>query len=272
MAHDARPAGDAYVAVCGTLSVMAGDSEKWRAAAPPSAHHGSVREKLRAMATETMAIIEAGGYRSPGGRDVRIAPGIKAAVAGTRLHLPGEKVPAPRPARDGALITEVTNETSLSAARRLGANVACLVFASAKNPGGGFLTGAQAQEESIARSSALHQCQNAAREFYDFHRRQRDLRYSDRIIYSPGVLAARAERILAVAASHGHRKLVLGAWGCGVFGNDPAVVAAAFTAGLARTGGQFDQVVFAVLDRQRGAPTHAAFARALGRSSLLEKR
>jgi uncharacterized protein (TIGR02452 family) len=264
------------------------------------------------MATETMAIIEAGEYRPAGGRDVRIASGVAAAVAGTRLYLPDDSVPVPvpelsvpEPGGAGAPATEVTNETSLSAARRLGPDVACLVFASAKNPGGGFLTGAQAQEESIARSSALHPCQQAARGFYEFHRGQRDLRYSDRVIYSPavpvfraddgallpdaylvsfltaaapnltaitanqpsaaasvpGVLAARAERVLAVAAAHGHRELVLGAWGCGVFGNDPAVVAAAFAAGLARARGRFDRVTFAVLDRQRGAPTHAAFAR-----------
>jgi uncharacterized protein (TIGR02452 family) len=268
------------------------------------------------MATETMAIIEAGGYRSPGGHDVRIASSVAAAVAGTRLHLPDENVSLPQSASAGAPATEVTNETSLSAARRLGGDVACLVFASAKNPGGGFLTGAQAQEESIARSSALYPCLRTAREFYDFHRQQRDLRYSDRVIYSPGVpviraddgalldepyavsfltaaapnlaaittnqptaaasvpgvLAARAERVLAVAAAHGHRTLVLGAWGCGVFQNDPAVVAAAFAAGLARASGSFDQVVFAVLDRQRNAPTHAVFARAFGRPSLLEKR
>jgi uncharacterized protein (TIGR02452 family) len=31
----------------------------------------------------------------------------------------------------------------------------------------------------------------------------------------PGVLDARAERVLAVAAAHGCRKLVLGAWGSG---------------------------------------------------------
>ena len=272
----------------------------------PDGQNENVRDKLRAMATETMAIIEAGGYRSPCGRDVRIAASVRAAVAGTRLYLPAEDIPAPLPHGPGAPVTEVTNETSLSAARRLGADVACLVFASAKNPGGGFLSGAQAQEESIARSSALYPCQQAAGEFYDFHRRQGDLRYSDRVIYSPGVpvfraddgalldepyavsfltaaapnlgaimasqpmaaagvpgvLAARAGRVLAVAGAHGHRKLVLGAWGCGVFRNDPAAVAAAFAAQLARAEGRFDHVVFAVLDRQRGAPAHAAFARA----------
>lgn len=268
----------------------------------------NVKENLRAMAAKTMAIIEAGGYRSPGGRDVEIAASVRAAVGGTRLYLPGAEVPVPAPDCTAAPVTEVTNETSLAAARRLGADVGCLVFASAKNPGGGFLSGAQAQEESIARSSALYHCQTAVREFYDFHRDQRDLRYSDRVIYSPGVpvfraddgalldepyavsfltaaapnlgaimaaqpsaaasvpgvLAARAARVLALAAAHGHRKLVLGAWGCGVFRNDPAVVAAAFADGLARARGRFDHVVFAVLDRQRGTPAYAAFSRAFG--------
>lgn len=266
-----------------------------------------MRDNLRAMAAETMAIIDAGRYRSPGGRDVRIGDAIRSAALGTRLYLPDEEIPAAVPHGSGARVTEVTNETSLAAARRLGAGVACLVFASARHPGGGFLSGAQAQEESIARSSALHHCQQAAGEFYEFHQRQRDLRYSDRIIYSPDVpvfraddgtlldepypvsfltaaapnlgaimanqpaaaasvpdvLAKRAGRVLAVAAAHGHRKLVLGAWGCGVFRNDPAVVAAAFADCLARAEGHFEHVVFAVLDRQRGTPTRATFGRAV---------
>jgi uncharacterized protein (TIGR02452 family) len=264
-----------------------------------------VREKLRAMAAETMAIIEAGHYRSPAGRDVDLRISIRAAVDGTRLYLPAEDIPAPLTRTAQAPVTEVTDETSLAAARRLGPGVACLVFASAKKPGGGFLNGAQAQEESIARSSALYPCQKSAGEFYDFHLHQADLRYSDRIIYSPGVpvfraddgtlldepyatsfltaaapnlgaimtsqpqaaasvpgvLAARAERILAVAAAHGHRQLVLGAWGCGVFGNDAAVVAAMFAGQLARAQGYFDHVVHAVLDDRPGAPVRTAFAR-----------
>ncbi|UFS99792.1 TIGR02452 family protein [Nocardia huaxiensis] len=38
------------------------------------------------------------------------------------------------------------------------------------------------------------------------------------------IFTERAERVLAVAAHHGARELVLGAWGCGAFGNDPVMV------------------------------------------------
>lgn len=272
---------------------------------------GSMSERLRAMARETMAIIEDGGYRSASGREVRLAEHIAAAVAQTRLYTPGQRVAASVRDGDCEPVIEVTNETSLAASQRLGHGAACLVFASAKNPGGGFLNGAQAQEESIARVSALYPCQTSppAREFYEFHRRQQDLLYSDRVIYAPdvpvfrdddgtlleqpylvsfltaaapnlgaimsdrpasapsvpGVLATRAQRILQVAAAHGHRKIVLGAWGCGVFRNDPATVAAIFAEQITQARAWFDHVAFAVLDHQPGAPTYNAFARALTR-------
>ncbi|MGW4503916.1 TIGR02452 family protein [Streptomyces sp. NPDC004436] len=77
----------------------------------------------------------------------------------------------------------------------------------------------------------------------------------------PAALARRAERVLEVAALHGYRRLVLGAWGCGVFRNDPAMVAEAFRALLAgRFAGVFERVVFAVLDRKPA--TREAFERA----------
>jgi len=268
---------------------------------------GMNTSEWRALAHATTAIVEAGCYVAPSGREVSVAESTASAVARTRLYLPGQDVVVPAEASGPAPVVEVTNESSLSASRRLGDDVACLVFASARKPGGGFLNGAQAQEESIARVSALYACQTAVPQFYAFHRQSGDLRYSDRVIYSPRVpvfrdedgtlleepylvsfltaaapnlgeilssqpasagsvpdlLAARAGRVLAVAAAHGHRELVLGAWGCGVFRNNPATVARMFAEHLARAAGWFDRVVFAVLDHQRGTPAYSAFADAL---------
>ncbi|MGA4838324.1 TIGR02452 family protein [Streptomyces sp. G45] len=266
--------------------------------------------RLRGIARETVAIVAAGGYRTPGGRRVPLADAVAAARAGTRLFGP-EPVAVPfhetAPAAADAVV-EVTGESSLEAARRLTAAapdpVAVLNFASARNPGGGFLNGAQAQEEALCRASALYACLTEARGFYDHHRADRDPLYSDRVIHTPAVpvfrddrgalldapfatgfltsaapnagvvrrrspdravalpaaLARRAARVLETAAACGYDRLVLGAWGCGVFQNDPAQVAAAFHTQLhGRFAGRFRHVTFAVLDRTRGATTRGAF-------------
>lgn len=261
--------------------------------------------RLREIARQTVEIAEAGHYRTPAGKQVSIGGQVTAAVTGTRHYLPETPLPVPPGPRPsvGAPVVSVTRESTLVAASRLAPDAACLVFASAKNPGGGFLGGAQAQEESVARASALYPCLRAAPEFYEFHRAQRDLRYSDRVIYSPAVpvfrddrgnlldqpyqvafltsaapnlgailtgqpadaaevpaaLRRRAERVLRVAAVHGHRRLVLGAWGCGVFRNDPRTVAEAFAGALAVVDG-FAEVVFAVYDKLPRSPVYAAFA------------
>lgn len=255
--------------------------------------------RLRAIARDTVEISERGSY-STGSGEVPIA--VTPAVSGTRLHLPDDELSLP-PQGDLPLV-DVTNESTLEATRRLGGDIAALVFASARNPGGGFLNGAQAQEESVARASALYPCLLAAGDFYRHHRAHEDLTYTDRVIYSPQVpvfrddkgnllpepypvsfltaaapnrsaivrnqperadgipaaLRRRAVRVLHVAAAHGHRRLVLGAWGCGVFGNEPAVVAETFRDVL-RDNRYFDHVVFAVLDKQQGAPALSAFER-----------
>src|SRR3569833_1943090 len=64
---------------------------------------------------------------------------------------------------------------------------AARALASAKHPGGGFRTGAQAQEEDIARASALYSCLTAVPQFYTLHRSRPDTLYSDSVIYSPHV-------------------------------------------------------------------------------------
>ncbi|MGN9807708.1 TIGR02452 family protein [Micromonospora sp. L32] len=245
------------------------------------------RTERAALAAETDRLVAAGRYGP---------------VPAATLHLPDEPLPEPGPA--GPSTVEVTDETSLAATRRLAGTadgrVACLNFASAKKPGGGYATGAHAQEESLARSSALAASLRTAPEFYAYHRARPDPVYSDRVIHSPdvavfrddsgrliapypvafltaaapnagalrepvnlpGVLRRRAGRVLGVALAHGHRRLVLGAWGCGVFRNDPRQVAAAF-ADLLGPGrpyaGRFDLVVFAVPDPTNRGPFAAAF-------------
>ncbi|WP_033225024.1 MULTISPECIES: TIGR02452 family protein [unclassified Streptomyces] len=270
--------------------------------------------RLRGLARETQEIVDRGAYRAPGGHEVPLAAAVGAARAGTRMYGPQPVRLPERGAEAGRapMAVEVTGESSLEAARRLvraaDGSVAVLNFASARNPGGGFLNGAQAQEEALCRSSALYACVREVRAFYDHHREHRDPLYTDRVVHAPGVpvfrdddgrlldepyrvafltaaapnagvllsraperaaelpraLAVRAERVLEVAALHGHRRLVLGAWGCGVFRNDPSQVAAAFRGLLVdgdRFAGRFDRVVYAVLDRTKGATVRGAFER-----------
>ncbi|MBL3670085.1 TIGR02452 family protein [Streptomyces sp. M2CJ-2] len=276
--------------------------------------------RLRGIARETEQIVAAGAYRAPSGREVRLAEAVRAARDGTRMYGPEPvRVPEKVPERVSPVRTriEVTGESSLEAARRLVGDAepgelrrepAVLNFASARNPGGGYLNGAQAQEEALCRASALHTCLLRAPEYYDHHRTHRDPFYSDRVIHSPavpvfrddrgrlleepfqagfltspapnagvilrtaperagevpGALAVRAERVLETAVGGGYRRLVLGAWGCGVFRNDPARVAAAFRALLEPGGrftGAFAHVVFGILDRTREGATRTAFER-----------
>ncbi|MEU1621185.1 TIGR02452 family protein [Streptomyces sp. NPDC005722] len=272
--------------------------------------------RLRALAKETEGLVATGRYRTARGVEVAIGEAVERAVRGTRMYGPGPVDPGPCTCAPsgGPTAFAVTGEDSLRAARRLvreapGTPVAVLNFASARNPGGGYVNGAQAQEEALCRASALYTTLLTVREFYDWHRADRSPFYSDRVIHSPGVpvfrddhgvlldepfeagfltsaapnagviarqdpaavervpaaLVSRAGRVLEVAAAHGYPSLVLGAWGCGVFRNDPAAVAAAFREHLGpggRFAGRFGRVVFAVLDRRADSPTRAAFAAA----------
>ena len=270
-------------------------------------------------AKQTVAITERGNYIAPSGRRVDLAESVQTCLAGTRLWTPEElerlrRDLLARPTGSRSATLEVVNESTLAGVTRCSADgagpVAALNFASAKNPGGGFLNGSQAQEESLARSSALYASQLRAWAFYEGHRGSPSLLYTDAMVVSPDcpvfrnddgalletlypvtfitsaapnagaaadtrphesplipeTLRRRSEYVLALAAWQGCRSLVLGAWGCGVFRNDPDVVAAAFAGHLVRGAwaSHFDRVVFSILDASPTRDTTLPFERALG--------
>ncbi|WP_437686052.1 TIGR02452 family protein [Sorangium sp. So ce176] len=267
--------------------------------------------KLTSVAADTVQIGSRGEYTSPSGATVHIRDRVLAAVKGTVLYRPGSlDAWEPKARLDRPPVIEVTGETTGAAGRRLveregEARVVALNFASAKNPGGGFLRGAKAQEEDLARCSALYACLVEQREYYDQNRASGSFLYTDHLIYAPEVpffrdeqhallerpfalsiitmpapnagealrrdgsvdqdiratLERRAAMVLAAAGAHEHRCLVLGAWGCGVFRNDPREVADVFAQALdhPRFRGAFSRVVFAVYDRGDDQPNYRAF-------------
>lgn len=255
------------------------------------------------IAKSTLTACEQGEYTNAKGERVGIAEALAAARSGTQLHELGETLRAP--SRHPSTAITVTRETTIQALERLpkGGHLACLNFASAKNPGGGFLGGAQAQEESLARSSGLYPCLLEQRSHYERNRAESVPIYLDLAIWSPHVpffkndrgdwldapvlssvvtcaapnasalrqqkrfdadqvataLRKRAVLVIAVAAHHGVERFVLGAWGAGVFGNDPVMVADAFGTLLAgEYANAFAEVIFAV---PGDGPNHEAFAK-----------
>lgn len=273
------------------------------------------RHGRKQVAELTLEFLEKGRYFSPNGTGVYFTSEQQAAEKGTICYSPEDST---------RILQEVTetdrkqhetqifirNETTLSAARRLVQEVgitrtAALNFASAKNPGGGFLGGSQAQEESLARSSGLYPTLKAQEAYYLTNRNFGSALYSDYIIFSPQVpvfrndeneildpfylcsfitcpapnagavqqnrkadipligptMRRRISKVLAIAEAQQMDALVLGAFGCGVFRNDPAEVAGYFAELLLDGGpfeGAFKRIDFAVLDHS-GGKTYTAF-------------
>ncbi len=162
-------------------------------------------------------------------------------------------------------------EDSMEAAAKLEKPLV-MNFANAHVPGGGFLSGAVAQEECLCRESTLYASisSDKAAEMYEYNNHQNSPVDSDYMLLSPCVAVFRNPdlkyliepyevAVMTVAApnrngaakkvpkdelhntllyrinyflleciKHGYRNLVLGAWGCGAFGNDPKEVASIF--------------------------------------------
>jgi len=163
--------------------------------------------------------------------------------------------------------------------------MAALNFASYKNPGGMFLKGSKAQEECLCHQSALYNILSRFPKYYEENKKNlNNALYTDRAIYTPSVpfftessifncdiitcaapnkyaaqkyknvsdeenwynLYNRIEFILNIAKFHQVDILIVGAFGCGVFGQDPYEVAAIFKYLLDTKPYGFSQVIFAI--------------------------
>ena len=261
------------------------------------------RYQRKDLAAETLTILEAGGYDAPDGRAINLQPHLKQAIDAATLWDPPQLavlLENRQAAGEHTTSFAVANETTLAAARRLihdqsRQNVLCLNFASAFSPGGGFLNGSRAQEESLARSSALYPTLTANPEYYAANSQAKTAIYTDHMILSPDVPVFRTDDgalldepyrttfltapavnagavmqneghkwrdiaptmkrriglVLALAEHAGQQHLVLGAWGCGVFRNDPDDIADLFAGYLLGDGtfaAAFASITFAVLD------------------------
>ena len=165
----------------------------------------------------------------------------------------------------------VLNISSTEAVLRF-PDAALLNFASYRHAGGGFITGAWAQEEAICHDSTLYNVLCMFEEFYaENEKKLNNSLYTDRAIFSPKIifehdgigsaecsvitcaspnlsaarghgitaeqneaaLKQRVDFVISIAEENGCDTVILGAWGCGVFGQDPKLVARLFKERLA---------------------------------------
>lgn len=171
-------------------------------------------------------------------------------------------------------------------------STAVLNFSSYKNPGGLFLDGSKAQEESLCHESFLYNVlKEYQTDFYDWNNQHKNKAlYLNRGLFSPGiwffrkdkhakcsvitcaspnkssaqkymnvsdeenskVLRSRIKFVLDVAKDNNITTLILGAYGCGVFGQDATEVASIFKEYLLTTHTCFDKVVFAIPNSKDG--------------------
>lgn len=274
----------------------------------------------KAIARETLEIMKQGYYELPAKNEagqetekkrIEIKEALEQSTRRSILISPqeGEKILEKYGASPGCgqPETRVENISTVEAIRILAeerkTNIGVLNFASAKNPGGGFLNGANAQEESLAASGTLYPTLTAHDEYYRENRSHSSMMYLDYGIYSPEVVFFRdetfrltetpvkasvltlpavnmgqvilkgedveeAKRVmrrrmklaLGIFAEQKAKHLVLGAYGCGVFRNDPREVAIWWKELLGEGMGQYFSSVFhAVLDHSRGQSCIKAF-------------
>lgn len=247
------------------------------------------RNVARMLGMSAVDAMQNGFYETSGGDRVDWSEAVQSAIMAKVSIPPDAELPDSERHAFNETRIQITNETTLATARELinsGHRPLALNFANGVIAGGGFQNGARAQEENLCRSSALYATLDGD-PMYEFHFKQHSGASSDWTILSPNVpvfrtddgteldepwllnfltcaapyaptvgqplsgdlLHQRIHRILVVSKAYGYSTLVLGAWGCGAFGNDPHRTAVDFRNALENEfSGAFSDIVFAITD------------------------
>lgn len=158
-----------------------------------------VNLKLAAVAKETLKITEQGAYRKdfcnirlPGYTEEKGFTYVEVLDRGKLKSFLKEDVIANKIHITTGAQFYLCNMDSFVAARELEAPLV-MNFANAIYPGGGFLNGAVAQEESLCRNSTLYASlsSKAAKKMYEYNRKKENLVDSDYMLLSPNVCVFR---------------------------------------------------------------------------------
>ena len=186
-------------------------------------------------------------------------------------------------------VIDSTTENAIFKYKNLGIPCV-LNFASFTRPGGGFIKGSIAQEEALCHVSNLYNVLLTFKDHYDKNYNKSSFKtglYDNWAIYSPEIffkvddfetyanvitcaapnytvykeksdndilydetLRSRIKYVLDIALDNEQKILILGAFGCGVFGNDPYKVANYFKELLKEY--KFEKVIFAIPNSGNG--------------------
>mgnify|MGYP004499531453 FL=1 len=184
------------------------------------------------------------------------------------------------------ILDAVGSVEAITSCKKADGKIAVLNFASYKNPGGMFIRGSRAQEECLCHESFLYNVLSQVPNYYEWNEKHKNKAlYENRALYSPNirfehsgiekycdvitcaapnftaaarycnvdrtenseVLESRIRFVLEVARQNRVDTLILGAYGCGVFGQDANEVANVFLNLLiTEYATEFKQVIFAI--------------------------
>lgn len=207
------------------------------------------------------------------------------------------------------LLINMDTVTAIHNFAKPGVKLCTLNYASYKNPGGGYIKGMMAQEEALCHHSYLY---NVISTFYGYYKfNNKDLNkglYKNVALYSKDILfdgqsmtdvitcaapnigfryskatpqenqkalKERIKMVLEIADRHGNDTFIVGAWGCGVFGQNPEQVANLFVDYISSTKfTHLKNIVFAIPDKHGSYTNFKAFANAFkkrGVYNLIDK-